>query len=281
MRKILLLFTVITFSYQSFAQLRVMTYNIRYDNKDDGINQWSNRKQNVIAIVKKYNPDIVGVQEALVNQMAYLDSMLPGFDHTGVGRDDGKTAGEYSAVFYNKEKFTLLDKNTFWLSETPGVAGSIGWDAAITRICSWVKLKNKSDGKIFFVFNTHFDHVGTVARKNSAVLIKKTAFTIADKAPVIIIGDFNSEPESEAYQTMTGDNPFLLYDSYHTAAKNAADTLCTFTGFEVNGKICKRIDYIFCDQNFSVSFYSSQHDNNGVSFPSDHLPVIADVDFKR
>lgn len=156
----------------------------------------------------------------------------------------------------------------------------MGWDAALTRICTWVKLENKSDGKIFFVFNTHFDHIGTAARKNSAALIKNTAFTIAHNIPVIIMGDFNSEPESEAYQTMTGNSPFPLFDSYNTPLKNAADTLCTFTGFEINGKICKRIDYIFYDKNFSVNFYSSLHDNNGISFPSDHLPVIAELNFK-
>jgi len=115
MKRIFLFFAVLIFSNPAFAQLRLMTYNIRYDNKDDGINQWSNRKQNVIAIIKKYKPDILGVQEALVNQMAYIDSMLPDFDYAGVGRNDGKTKGEYSAVFYNKDKFTLLDKNTFWL----------------------------------------------------------------------------------------------------------------------------------------------------------------------
>ena len=254
-----------------------MTYNIRYNNAGDGINQWTNRKQKVTEVISKFNPDIFGVQEALKDQVDDLSNQFTDFDVESVGRDDGHKAGEHSAIFFNKKKFLIMDGKTFWLSPTPDSAGSVGWDAAITRICTWVMLKEISSEKIFFVFNTHFDHMGTVAREKSAELIKSKAIEIAGDFPLFIMGDFNSEPDETPYKIMTSAEPFQLFDTYFSARENKAGAICTFTGFEVNGKICKRIDYIFTDKNFSVSDYFIFHDNDGTYFPSDHLPVAAIV----
>ena len=142
------------------SPFRVMTYNIRLDTPRDGINQWRLRKDRVADLIRYHRADLLGVQEALPNQMVDLKTALPGFNWYGAGRDDGKEQGEFSAIFYRSDRFQLLDKGTFWLSEAPETPGSKGWDADVTRVCSWVKLRDRWTFQTLYHFNTHFDHVG-------------------------------------------------------------------------------------------------------------------------
>lgn len=264
----------------SFAQsVTVMTYNIRLDTEADGVNQWGKRTEKVVELIKKYDPDLLGVQEAMHNQMLDLAKALPGYTYVGVAREDGKEKGEYSAIFYKKEKFEVLTQNTFWLSETPKEPGSKSWDAAITRVVSYALLKDKSTGKSFAYFNTHFDHIGKEARKNSARLIKSyiagfqsgVEFGQYNKnVPVLVSGDFNSEPADEPYQTMIDGKEVKLADS-----RPAKDTTGTYCGFEVGKMECKTIDYIFYSPHWKAESYKVIQDHDGKYYPSDHLPVVS------
>ena len=265
-----LLFIVVTNSIIS-KQIKIITYNIRLDVAVDGLNQWGKRTKTVDSLLKKYSPDVLCIQEGLFNQMLDLQTMLPNYFYVGVGRDDGKEKGEFSAVFFKKSMFELVTSNTFWLSPTPEIAGSKGWDAAITRICSYGKVKLKNTNKLLFVFNTHSDHIGEKARQESAKLILNKITEIAGNDAVILTGDFNSEPNSLAYNNITNYNNHPFKDTF-TKSKNKD---CTFTGFEIKSTICKRIDFIFYDKNFKLKNYQIINDNNGIYYPSDHLAVQA------
>jgi endonuclease/exonuclease/phosphatase family metal-dependent hydrolase len=263
-----LLFSLIALG--SFGQsVNVLTYNIRLDFAGDGINQWTNRKSKVFGLIKKYDPDIFGVQEATPGQMVDLNNSLSLYQSIGVGRDDGQNKGEFSAIFFKKKKYELLDQNTFWLSETPEIPGSKSWDAAITRIATWGKLKNRKSGRTFLVLNTHFDHIGKEARKKSAELLLEKVSEIAGNLPLIIMGDFNCTREEPPYQIMINRSAVNLSD---TAPSNPPGTYC---GFEVNAMVCKPIDYIFYSSHWKAGKYKVITDNNGKFYPSDHLPVMA------
>ncbi len=253
----------------------VMTYNIRYDNPGDGINSWANRKEEVYDLLRKYDPDVIGVQEALHHQLTAITENLPGYRFIGVGRDDGKERGEYSAVLLKRDRFQILDQNTFWLSETPEVPGSKSWDAAITRVATWVKLKDLESGKEFLLLNTHFDHIGKTARKNSADLIKQKAEEIADGLPVIITGDFNFTREDEPYAVIMGEGGLHLNDP-----APVADPPGTFCNFGVNAMPCRAIDYILHSDHWESTGYNVITDNDGKNYPSDHLPVMTTLRMK-
>lgn len=277
MRPFIFLTTCLLFSCAPTSKF--MTWNIRLDTPADGINQWPNRKEKVAALLQNQAPDIFGVQEALHHQMQDLTALLPAFGYTGVGRDDGKTAGEYSAIFYQKEKYTLLRNGTFWLSETPDVPGSKSWDAAITRICSWGEFQDQKTGRQFFVFNTHFDHIGEVARLKSMELISKKVRLIAGESPFVLMGDFNFEPTAPPYEVVKNATRWHIRDSYLAAEKNASEKPCTWTGFRVEGAECRRIDYIFTSEKIEVKSFDIIGENDGTFFPSDHLPVVAVLKF--
>jgi endonuclease/exonuclease/phosphatase family metal-dependent hydrolase len=170
---------------------KAMTYNIRYDNVNDGENQWFKRKEFLTNQMAYNAPDILGIQEGLHHQVKYIDSVLTQYKYIGVGRDDGKIKGEYSAIFYDDRKLEVINQGTFWLSKTPEEI-SVGWDAAMERICTYGLFIDKTTDQQFFVFNTHFDHIGNMAREESAKLILKKA-TILNKnnLPLIIMRDFN------------------------------------------------------------------------------------------
>jgi endonuclease/exonuclease/phosphatase family metal-dependent hydrolase len=252
------------------AQVTVMTYNIRNSHAKDGVNSWHNRRENFVAVIRKVNPDILGTQEVLRDQLKYLQTSLSDYESFGVGRNDGRHKGEHSALFYKKDKYERLNGGNFWLSETPGVPGSKSWDAAITRICSWVELKDRSKGTVFFVFNTHFDHRGKEARRHSAVLIHHFIDSLAGSSPVIVTGDFNLGPDDPGYATMVDKGKYRvpLNDSYMEGALPYTDC-----GFEVSNKNCNRIDYIFSSPQYTKSNYVVHTDNNGKYYPSDHLTV--------
>ena len=268
--KNILLLLLIAFQLPLCAQTKVMTYNIRNSNADHDRNSWARRKEKLVAQVRKVDPDILGTQEVLIDQLKYLKKSLNDYESFGVGRNDGKHHGEHSALFFKREKYERIEGGNFWLSETPQIPGSKSWDAAITRICSWVELKDKSTGSIFYVFNTHFDHKGKIARRNSAALLRHYVDSLAGNNPVIVTGDFNLEPSDAGYTTMTenGNYRVSLKDSYTDGALPYTDC-----GFNVSNKHCNRIDYIFSSPHYSKSNYTVHTDNDGISYPSDHLTV--------
>ncbi|RPI70663.1 MAG: endonuclease/exonuclease/phosphatase family protein, partial [Ignavibacteriales bacterium] len=194
-------FTV-TFSADDDEVLKVMSYNIRVA-FDEGENSWNNRKEIVASLIKNYDPDIIGLQEVLKTQLDDLIERLPEYSWVGVGRDDGKMAGEYSAIFFKKERFEILEDSTIWLSDTPEIP-SIGWDAAFKRIITWAKIKDRITEKTFHHFNTHFDHKGEMAQLESANLLNDKVAEIAGKNPAVVTGDLNFTPDSKGYQLLVG-----------------------------------------------------------------------------
>jgi endonuclease/exonuclease/phosphatase family metal-dependent hydrolase len=210
-----LLFTIFT----SAQDLQVMTFNIRLNIAVDSLNAWPYRKDMVASQILFHDVHLLGVQEALHDQMVDLKLRLPKFKYVGGGRDDGKEKGEYSAIFYDTTRLQVLQSKTFWLSLTPEVPGSKSWDAAITRIVTWARLKDRKTGKIFFAFNTHFDHMGKEARRESAKLLLQKVADIAGKTPAIITGDFNAAPTDEPMQVIVDKtNPLHLTDSKELSA---------------------------------------------------------------
>ncbi|HEX7069678.1 MAG TPA: endonuclease/exonuclease/phosphatase family protein, partial [Rhodothermales bacterium] len=183
--------------------IRAMSFNIRYATESDGEHAWSQRRDLASSVVRFHRPDVVGVQEALIEQLNDLKERLPDYDWVGAGRDDGKTGGEFSAILYRPDRLELLDSDTFWLSETPDVPGSKSWDTAITRVVTWALFRDRTDGARFYHFNTHFDHIGQEARRQSAMLIVERIANRAEDVPAIVTGDFNAEPDEPPYAIMT------------------------------------------------------------------------------
>lgn len=259
----------------SAQDLKVMTYNIKLDYPKEGVNSWTNRKLFFINQIKFYEPDVMGVQEAMPNQMKDMSQLLPEYASLGVGRDDGKDEGEYSAIFYKKDKLKVLESSTFWLSQTPEKVG-MGWDAVCNRICTYALFENRDSKEKFWVFNTHFDHVGKEARKNSALLIiEKIKELNKDQLPVVLTGDFNMEPEHESIQLIKK----MLLDSKEMA-QVAFGPEGTFNGFHFNEPVTRRIDFIFVSENIRVNKYAVLSDNWNLQYPSDHLPVLIEVSLK-
>lgn len=252
--------------------LRVMTYNIRYDNPNDSLNSWSNRKEKVVELINFYEPDFLGIQEGLTHQVKYLDANLKQYSYVGVGRDDGHEKGEYAAIFYRSDKYRLLAHSHFWLSETPSIP-SLGWDAACVRICTYAQLQSKATRKKYWVFNTHFDHVGDMARAESARLIlhRIDSLTREDKLPVILTGDLNLTPGEEPVSILKG----LLNDTHDVSIVKPYGPEGTFNGFRFAEPPKDRIDYIFVSKSLMVDRYITLDDFYSFRYPSDHLPVMA------
>lgn len=252
-----------------------MTYNIRYDNPKDGEDNWHKRKEWLAAQVRFYGPMVLGIQEGLHHQVIYLDEQLPNYKYVGVGRDDGKQEGEYSAIYYNNSKLEVLKSGTFWLSETPEKP-SKGWDANIKRICTYALLQHKESKKKFWVFNTHFDHRGKQARKESAKLIlEKIASINEGQLPVILMGDFNATINDQPIITIKEK----MRDTYDISSTPPFGPEGTANGFDFNKSVIKRIDYIFV-RNSKVTKYAILSDSKNLHYPSDHLPVFAEVVIK-
>jgi endonuclease/exonuclease/phosphatase family metal-dependent hydrolase len=264
----------------SAQQLNVMTFNIRLNTKADSLNAWPCRKDKVASQVLFHRTDILGVQEALHDQMTDLQQLLPSYKYTGVGRDDGKTNGEYSAIFYDSTRLKLLSSSTFWLSLTPGVPGSKSWDAAITRIVTWAKFSELKSRKTFFVFNTHFDHMGKEARKQSALLLKQKVKEIAGSMATIITGDFNSKPADEPIVLLTDDNDELRFtDSKGVSKTPHYGPTGTFNGFKSKETDEYPIDYIFLKGKWKVLQHATISQTWEGRFSSDHFPVFAVISF--
>lgn len=265
---------------QASAQepLRAMSFNIRLNTASDSLNAWTYRKDLVASQVLFHQVHILGVQEALHEQMMDLRQRLPGFLFAGVGRKDGITAGEYSAIFYDTTRFRLIQTNTFWLSETPAIPGSKGWDAAIERIATWVKLSDKKTGIIIFVFNTHFDHVGKEARKQSAELLLRTTEQLAGKQPVILMGDFNATPEDVPIRTLTDSTrKYFLRDAKRLSRLPHYGPSGTFNAFGPREVSDQPIDYIFLSPHFEVLRHASISQTWKGKFASDHFAVFGEM----
>ncbi len=252
---------------------KIMTYNIKFDNPRDSINNWDNRKLEVVSMLKYYEPEIFGLQEALEHQLNFIDQHLNDYSRIGVGRDDGKHKGEFSPIYYNNKKFSLIESSTFWLSDTDSVV-SVGWDASMERICTYGIFEDKLDNSKILVLNTHFDHKGKKAREESAKLIvRKVGEINKENNPVILMGDFNATLDSRTIETIKEK----LVDGAELSKNGIYGPTGTFTGFKI-GKIPEeRIDFIFV-KNLKVSKYRHIDDmkkNN--NFLSDHLPVLLEL----
>lgn len=263
-------------SFNTFAQeMNVITYNIRYNNPGDGENAWPNRKEMVAQLLKFHEPDIFGLQEAMIEQIEDLKKALPAFEWVGVGRIDGKNAGEFSAVFYNSERFKLNDKGHFWLAEDSAKPG-FGWDAACERVCTWVVLTEKQSKEKLLFLNTHLDHVGKVAREKSATLILEKIKEInIENLPVVLTGDFNAFPDSEPIRLFKEE----LSDSKEVSEQAPYGPDGTFNSFNFNHPLDGRIDYIFINKKVKVLKYAVLSDSKNQHYPSDHLPVFVTVKF--
>jgi endonuclease/exonuclease/phosphatase family metal-dependent hydrolase len=279
MKKLFSLFlSVIVVVSLSAQSLNVMTFNIRLNIAVDSLNAWPYRKGKVASQILFHDVHVLGVQEALHDQMMDLKERLTRFKYTGVGRDDGKTAGEYSAIFYDTTRLKLLQTETFWLSQTPTVPGSKSWDAAITRIVTWAKFRDLKTKKLFFVFNTHFDHIGKIARAESAKIILKKVKEVAGNNPVIVTGDFNTPPSDEPYKLITDtNNPERLTDTKNISMAPHYGPTGTFNAFKDKETSNDPIDYIFIKNKVKVLKHATLSQTWQGRFSSDHFPVLATV----
>lgn len=235
------------------AVINVASYNIRQYNKQDSINGngWQVRCPILAQLIRFHEFDVFGTQEGFKHQLEDLKAALPGYDYTGVGREDGADAGEHSAIFYRTDLFTLVDHGDFWLSETPEKP-SIGWDAVLPRICSWARLRHNPTGKEFLFFNLHMDHIGKQARVESALLVQQKMNEFGSKLPTFLTGDFNVDQTHQSYTALTTSGK--LKDSYCTA-KLVYALNGTFNDYSTNDYSTSRIDHIFVSPNVKVDKY--------------------------
>lgn len=262
--------------FSDAQNLKIMTYNIRLDIASDGENDWKHRKDFFNSQIQFYEPDIFGIQEAKPNQVLDIATALPQYNYVGIGRD-GIGKGESSNIFYKKDGFKVMECNTFWLSATPD-AISMGWDAACNRVCTYALLKNKKTNKLIWVFNTHLDHMGEEARTKGLELILSRIEKLSNnKYPVVLMGDFNSGPETDRIlalkkkmndaKTISKEKPFGPYG--------------TFNNFKYNEVTTLLIDYIFLSKSnaITVNKYAVLSDAKDLKYPSDHFPVFIEINY--
>ncbi|WP_428507701.1 endonuclease/exonuclease/phosphatase family protein [Roseateles sp.] len=250
----------------------IASYNLRLNLASDGPNAWPKRAEAVKALIRYHEFDVFGTQEGLPEQIDEL-ARMDEFAHVGVGRDDGKRAGEHSAIFFRKARFEALSQGDFWLSQTPEVP-SKGWDArCCNRLASWVQLRDRESQRRFYVFSVHFDHEGEVARKESAQLLLRKVKEVAGTAPVFCLGDFNSTPETEQIQRMQA----ALRDAYLVSQSPPYGPVGTFNAFKIDAEMKARIDYVFVSAGITVLKYGVLSDSLSGRFPSDHHPLLLRV----
>ena len=273
--KLFILLFLISTTFLFPQKISVMTYNLRYDNPKDSNNSWQHRKEFILGQLKYYKPDIIGTQEGLKHQINWLDKNLIDYKYVGVGRADVKEVGdgEYSAIFYNKKKLRKILSNTFWLSPTPEKP-SRGWDASLNRICTYLLIEDNNTKMKFWVFNTHFDHKGKIARNKSADLILAKINEInKQNYPVILTGDFNLTPNELPIKKISKQ----LNDSRNFSLDKPFGSEGTFCSFDICRPVTRRIDYIFTGKNILVKNYAVFSDIVNKKYPSDHYPVFVNI----
>ena len=283
-----LLFTILlvcVLSIDASAQkINIATYNIRYENRDDSLkgNGWGERLPHITNLIRYHDFDIFGSQEVFYSQLTGMLEAMPEYNYIGVGRTDGDKSGECSPVFYKKEKFRLIKTGNFWISQTDSIPGK-GWDAALPRICTWGRFQILENGKHFWFFNLHMDHIGKVARVEGTKLVLEKIKAMTNGEPVVLTGDFNYDQRAEGYGIISGSQ--LLKDTYETAELRYSPN-GTFNNFNPQYKSDSRIDHIFTTKEFKVvkygvltDMYWSKADSStqAVRIPSDHYPVKAEV----
>ena len=257
--------------------LKMITYNIRLDVAIDGENNWSHRKKFFTSQIQFYEPDVFGIQEATPNQVIDISNSLSQYNHIGIGRE-GVGKGESSNIYYKKERFSVSTETTFWLSETPNEI-SKGWDAACNRVCTFALFEDLKSNKSFWVFNTHLDHIGEVARTKGIELILSKIEVVNDqKLPVIFMGDFNSEPNENRIIALKK----IMNDSRELSVEKPFGPFGTFNNFQYNNPATKQIDYIFLSKSrfFIVNKYAVLTDSKNLRFPSDHFPVYIEMKYE-
>ena len=277
-----LLISCLTSAAAVADDVKVMSFNIRYGSAKDGENHWEKRKTLVAETIKAFSPDLLGTQETLGFQKQFLDAHLPAYTSIGVGRDDGGQAGEMTAIFFRTERFERLEEGHFWLSETSEVVGSKSWDSSLPRICSWIKLRDRqNDGQPILFVNTHFDHRGVEARKESAKLLRVKIDELGQGLACIVTGDVIASPESEPHRILFAgptDSPagsILLTDTFAKTHPDAANRGATFSGFRPNVLKGTRIDWIGVSKQWQIEAAEIDRTDYDGQTPSDHYPITA------
>ncbi|ERJ61094.1 endonuclease/exonuclease/phosphatase family protein [Sphingobacterium paucimobilis] len=273
MKRTIILLFFLGYLCQTIAQeIRAASFNIRLKTSNDVGNLWDDRKDALCNLIRFHEFEIFGIQEGFIEQLKDMQQRLSNYSYIGVGRDDGAEKGEHSAIFYDNTRFKALKSGTFWLSDTNTEVPNKGWDAALPRICTWGIFQDKKNRKKFIFMNTHFDHVGTVARRESAKQILDKAKEFARDLPLILTGDFNVDENSDAYLTLA--NSGIVQDTYTLAPLKYAPN-STFNGWGKRLKTSERIDHIFITKPFKVVKYGILTDTYMNKFPSDHFPVLS------
>lgn len=275
LKPLFLVFTIMAILSSGYliGQTSVMTFNIRYDNPQDGQNRWDYRKRDLVGMLESYAPDLVGVQEALKTQVDFIDNQLLTYNYLGVGRDDGVEKGEYTAIFYDTTKLALIETQTYWLSDTPETV-SIGWDASMERIVTYGAFERIADKDTLHVFNAHYDHIGKTARNNSSlVILKLITQKKLDNKKLVVMGDFNCESQ---------DGPILalktkLQDSFDSTLTSPQGPHGTWKSFDPQAVPLRRIDYIFTSNLLVERYRNIDERRKDKLCLSDHLPVFIEV----
>jgi len=272
------LIAVLFYNISNSQNISVMTYNLRLDVAVDGDNAWPNRKENLVSLIRYFSPDIFGTQEGLPHQIKYINDQLKNFEVIGQGREGGNK-GEYSALFYNKNKFKILKENTFWLSQTPDKV-SKGWDAAYLRICTYALFLDKKSNSKFWVYNTHLDNKGVKARQGGVkMILEKIKAENSQNYPVIFMGDLNSNPQDKVISIISNQ----MVDSKTVSIEKPFGPEGTFNNFKFDKPVTLRIDYIFIpkDNSVKVKKYAILSNSKDLKYPSDHLPVLVHLQIKN
>jgi endonuclease/exonuclease/phosphatase family metal-dependent hydrolase len=276
--------TDMAFGQSPSNDLTVVSFNIRFGTAADGVNHWDKRREFLIESIKKLNPDLLGTQETLGFQRDYLAEQLADYDHLGVGRDDGKEAGEMMALYYRRARFEKLDSGHFWLSESPDIVGSKSWDSSLPRMVTWVKLRdrNQPDLPSILFFNTHFDHRGQTARLESAKLIRRKIIELGKDCRVVLTGDFNADQQSPPYEALFGSvdsQPSPVIDTYRSIHPERQANEGTFSSFKASETTGARIDWIGVSRDWKIQSAEIDRTSRDGRTPSDHFAVMAKLDY--
>lgn len=256
--------------------LKIATFNLRMDTPSDGENAWFHRKDMVNDLIRFYGFDLFGTQEGFTHQLNDI-LRLSDYRFIGVGRDDGKDAGEHCAIFYRSDRFKVLDQGDFWLSEHPEKPGR-GWDGTCcNRICTWGKFEDLKNHKQFYFFNVHYEYEGDVARRESSNLMISRIKSIAGNQPVFLTGDFNAFPTEEPIRILN-DSGFLN-DSYKITKEAPFGPVCTYHGYDSTIKTEERLDYIWVTDSIQIDKYGVLTNTLYGHTPSNHFPVMVVAEF--